>query len=193
MESVRVSLNVWQWKQYLSAELPPQAGTVRLAGVTADVSCTASAEGGHLLRFSLEIDGTISSHTIRVEWQPVHFGGRRPWWRCPSCSTRCVILYLPRVDSLACRRCFRLAYRVQRQSEVDRLHRRMNKTRGRVWSERANEFEGLSPVPPKPPRMHWRTFHRHAEKLRADNHRNMVLFVERVKGFASRIGRPLDL
>jgi hypothetical protein len=55
---------------------------------------------------------------VPLEWTPCHFGGVRPWFRCPlvvdgvPCRRRCRILFRPYNSRyFACRRCHRLSYR----------------------------------------------------------------------------------
>ena len=54
--------------------------------------------------------------SVSVDPQPLHFGGWRPWLRCPDCRRRCKYVYLPPEGSMpvrrfACRLCHRLTYR----------------------------------------------------------------------------------
>jgi hypothetical protein len=31
--------------------------------------------------------------TVWLTWTPCHYGGQRPWWRCPGCDRRVAVLY----------------------------------------------------------------------------------------------------
>lgn len=85
---------------------------------------------------------------------PCHFGGQRPWWHCPRCHRRVALLYL--LESVACRRCFDLAYRSERESGIDRAVRRADKIRDRLrWEPGILNGHGF-----KPKGMHWRTYER---------------------------------
>lgn len=97
----------------------------------------------------------------RVEPAPAAFaplrrGGRRPWFLCPAlgCGRRVAILYGGAI--FACRHCYRLAYRCQRETADDRAARRADKTRARLgWEPGILNCEGG-----KPKAMRWRTFER---------------------------------
>src|SRR5262245_45712213 len=47
-------------------------------------------------------------YVVGLEWTTCHFGGVRPWFRCPArdCRRRVAVLYGGRI--LACRQCYRL-------------------------------------------------------------------------------------
>jgi len=53
---------------------------------------------------------------IDLEATDCYFGGKRWWFRCPSCGRRCRILYLPPFENkFACRLCHNLTYRSQQE------------------------------------------------------------------------------
>jgi hypothetical protein len=91
----------------------------------------------------------------------MHLGGSRHWFECPSCGRRCRILYGG--ARFRCRLCRGAAYESQYQ------HGAMTvcELRWRI-RERLEERGGLNSrllglddgFPPKPPRMHWRTYRR---------------------------------
>lgn len=57
------------------------------------------------------------THAIPVEWTSCHFGGARPWFRCPVCDDRVTTVYSdPRRDEFACRECQELIYESQTYS-----------------------------------------------------------------------------
>ena len=60
----------------------------------------------------------------RRDWTPCNYGGARCWFLCPAagCGRRVAILYGREI--LACRHCYKLAYRSQRQSASERSMRR---------------------------------------------------------------------
>jgi Zn-finger protein len=91
---------------------------------------------------------------VRLEWTPCTYGGQRPWFVCPrpECGRRCAVLYGERV--FECRQCCGLTYESQRETRLARTLRKVNKARSRLGAD------GL-----KPPRMHWRTFHRLTELI----------------------------
>jgi hypothetical protein len=95
---------------------------------------------------------------VAVTWTACHYGGRRPWFVCPSCSRRCRVLYLRREP--ACRACHGLAYESQREDRFTRLLHRARKIRARLGGD------GME-TPPKPPGMWWRTYWRTVEEADA--------------------------
>ncbi|HVT62774.1 MAG TPA: hypothetical protein VHD33_04725 [Legionellaceae bacterium] len=58
-------------------------------------------------------------YNIHLAWDDCHLGGRRPWFICPVkiCNRRVAILYGGSV--FACRHCYNLAYKSQRESACD--------------------------------------------------------------------------
>lgn len=108
-------------------------------------------------------NGEPQRYTVSLEWTPCHYGGARPWFRCPAsgCGRRCAVLYGGRI--FACRRCHGLAYESQREDRSSRLMRKADRIRARLGAEPRDDVEV------KPPRMHWRTFERLAAEVeRAD-------------------------
>lgn len=60
---------------------------------------------------------TEHEYPVRLEYTTCHFGGVRPWFRCPACSERVGKLYLPpRRERFACRDCYDLGYTSSRRS-----------------------------------------------------------------------------
>ena len=66
----------------------------------------------------LTVDGT--SRWVSLGNTPCHFGGQRVWFCCPVCMAHVANLYF-RSRQFACRRCQRLAYRVENLNRVQRL------------------------------------------------------------------------
>ncbi len=90
--------------------------------------------------------------TVHLDWTRCHYGGRRPWFQCPHCWRRVAVLHGS--TTLACRRCFGLAYGSTREGKAQRAGRRAEKIRARLkW--RPGILWG---VDRKPPGMHWDTF-----------------------------------
>jgi hypothetical protein len=111
----------------------------------------------------------LDFENLRVVWSPCNYGGRRPWFTCPQagCGRRVVILYWR--DGFGCRRCHGLAYESQRESQVDRMARRIQKVQHRL--EGCDSGGSLTR---KPKGMHWSTYNRlckeaeHIEQIVAD-------------------------
>ena len=98
--------------------------------------------------------------TISVVWTPCHFGGERPWWRCPVCGRRVAVIYLRRQP--ACRICLGLRYRSQRLRETDRALQRARRLRRRLGGGTAL----FDPVTDRPKGMHAATYERLLTALR---------------------------
>lgn len=81
-----------------------------------------------------------------------HYGHSRQWFTCPHCSKRMALLYVG--QKVACRRCYGMAYLVQRESAHDREIRRLKAIRNRLgWEPGFLNGHGW-----KPKGMHWRTY-----------------------------------
>lgn len=92
------------------------------------------------------------------------YGGVRWWFGCPRCGRRSAKLYLPRgATRFRCRRCYRLAYQCQRETQADRLLRR-----GRKLWRRIGADTGTAPrMGQKPKWMRKRTYWRLREQANA--------------------------
>lgn len=100
-------------------------------------------------------DWKSEEYSVFLDWTDCTYGGRRPWFLCPSsqCGRRVAILYSGGAI-FACRHCYRLAYRSQRETELDCVVRRAERIRTRLgW-----EIGILNERGDKPKRMRWRTF-----------------------------------
>jgi hypothetical protein len=112
------------------------------------------------------------NYYVPLEWTPCHFGGERPWFRCPGCGRRCARLY--GADQLfTCHRCQGLAYISQRQSSADRALRRAQSIRVKLGGT-ANVFEAF---PDKPPWMRWRTYWRHRHEAQTAEAQSLKMLV----------------
>jgi hypothetical protein len=94
---------------------------VEIDEATAGASISTSASVNALtLSYTVSDDcGCIQdySYTVCLKWVPCNFGGKRPYFVCPSvgnnlaCRRRTAKLYLPPGEDLfLCRRCYRLTY-----------------------------------------------------------------------------------
>ena len=92
------------------------------------------------------------SYYIGLSYTPCHLGGRRAWFRCPTCQKRVAMLYGRTV--FACRKCCNLVYPSTTESHLDRQTRKLDKLRERLQWQAGflNGYEG------KPKGMHWKTF-----------------------------------
>jgi hypothetical protein len=97
-----------------------------------------------------------------------HYGGKRPWFRCPavrngrSCGRRVGKLSLGQ-KYFVCRHCLGLAYTSQSEEPMCRHNRRANKIRMALGGE-----PGTASLPPRKPKgMHWRTYWRKMDAIDA--------------------------
>lgn len=97
---------------------------------------------------------TSINYPIGLTWTTCNYGGRRPWWICPTdgCGRRVAVLFS--CPLFACRHCQQLAYRSQRDTQEDRAYRKAGKLRKQMgWIPGiAYGYGG------KPKGMHWATF-----------------------------------
>jgi hypothetical protein len=91
---------------------------------------------------------------VYLDYSPCHYGGERPWFRCPGCERRVAILCF--AGRFRCPRCLGLVYQTQQMSESDRRLHRIRKTRLRLGGSRSL----LDSFPPKPSGMRWSTYRR---------------------------------
>ena len=119
------------------------------------------------------------SYTVPVEWTECNFGGKRPWFRCPSkgCNERVEKLYKPLQECFfACRHCHDVTYRrcniSGKPTEIAMYKKK--KIAEKLNSEDADVSVGAWP-PTKPKNMHRDTFEKLEDKwLFWDNkHQNM--------------------
>jgi hypothetical protein len=95
------------------------------------------------------------NYPVRLQTTSCNYGGVRYWFTCPvaGCGRRVALLYLGG-KIFACRHCYRLAYKSQRESMDDRAHKRANKIRDKLNWPRGI----LNPTGDKPKGMHWTTY-----------------------------------
>jgi hypothetical protein len=116
-------------------------------------------------------------YPVWLTWTPCTYGGRRAWFLCPTreCGRCVAILYCGGI--FACRHCYRLAYRCQRETADDRAARRADRIRARLrWEPGILNGEGT-----KPKGMRWRTF----ERLTAEHE---AFVGKSLAGMARRLG-----
>jgi hypothetical protein len=126
-------------------------------------------------------DWQSMEYAVRLAWTICNFGGRRPWFLCPvqGCGRRVAILYGGAV--FACRCCYRLMYRTQRESAVDRAIRRADRIRSRLdWDAGI-----LNDVGGKPKWMRMSTF----DRLKHEHQKNVL---NSLVGIVTRLGIDLD-
>jgi len=121
---------------------------------------------------------------LDLDWTPCHYGGQRPWFRCPGCQRRVAVLCLDGKWFL-CRYCYGLSYGSQRETAQDRHYRKIRKIRDRLGASH-NLMESIWPWN-KPKGMHWRTW----ERLRAQEEQAHRLVLADLEGALARLRRGL--
>jgi hypothetical protein len=96
-------------------------------------------------------------YPVRLQTTSCNYGGERYWFTCPAvgCGRRVAVLYLGG-KYFACRHCYQLAYRSQRETADNRATRKADKIRDKLHWE-PGIFNGIGW---KPKGMHWKTYHR---------------------------------
>ena len=121
----------------------------------------AKVEVGQVrLQYNYRKDGDdweALDYPVTLVTTPCHYGGVRYWFSCPAmgCGKRVALLYLGD-RYFACRKCYQLAYRSQRETTDDRGFRGASKIRDKLSWE-----PGIAnPNGEKPKNMHCKTYHR---------------------------------
>jgi len=95
--------------------------------------------------------------SVPLERTPCHFGGTRPWFRCPRCwALRAVIYGVASDGKFGCRQCMRLGYVSEAESRIDRVNRKFHKLQAKLGEDGE-----------KPKWMRWKTFDRISDQLEA--------------------------
>ena len=102
------------------------------------------------------LNGSPWRQTFHITWTPCNYGGSRPWFQCPSCSSRRSKLYL-RHGGIACRHCYGLTYASTREGAEGRLWLKKRKLEAKIIDDGDRYL--------KPKRMHWSTFERICDQL----------------------------
>ncbi len=97
----------------------------------------------------------LVKYRVALDYQECHFGGKRPFFVCPSCGNRAVKMYLSDAHFL-CRKCHGLAYESQREKIYDRMLNKCQKIRIKLGGS-PSTFDAF---PAKPKRMHYKTYNK---------------------------------
>ena len=107
------------------------------------------------VRYRYMIAGKPIEHTVRIAQTACNYGGVRYWYRCEYCQYRVGVLYFSN-GQCACRKCFKLAYKSEREGYHDQQFRKANNIRDRLgWKPGIAHADGG-----RPKGMHWKTFYR---------------------------------
>lgn len=134
--------------------------------------CKAPGSGGELCE---------TAQVVRLTWTVPHYGGRRPWFRCPACAGRVAKLYAG--ERLACRNCAGLVYPSQNEDLYQRRIRRARKIRRRL----GGQPRLVDPYPGKPKGMHWHTYNRLLQELEEAQIDALLLLVHNLERADRRI------
>lgn len=75
-------------------------------------------------------------YPVWIERTTCHYGGSRPWFRCPRCHRRCAVIYGVANDGrFGCRRCMRLAYASEADDKLSRLWRKLRKLEAKLGED----------------------------------------------------------
>ena len=117
-----------------------------------------SNDGLQWVRLHYSVNSVPMDYKVYVEATRCNFGGVRWWWSCPLTGNRVLKLYLPPgAKKFAARAAYRLPYRSQRETQIDRTHAakaRMHKKLGVEY----DDYDGYFPKRPKG--MHEKTYDR---------------------------------
>jgi hypothetical protein len=97
------------------------------------------------------------NYPVRLQTTSCNYGGERYWFTCPAvgCGRRVAVLYLGG-KYFACRNCYQLAYKSQRETPDDRAARKADKIRDKLhWKPGILNGNGW-----KPKGMHWKNYWR---------------------------------
>ncbi len=126
----------------------------------ASVSFRLMSDGLRLSYTQISSDGSVDVvDLIPIVTTRTRFGGIRHWFECPACGRRCRKVHGG--SRFRCRRCHGLRYQSQYEWAPIGIARRRWAVRecldrgGREWSVALDDG-----FPPKPRRMHWRTYER---------------------------------
>lgn len=140
----------WEWKHHHTGEIKASIWIeVADAFITFRYKVSNRDQSCHI------------AQAVQLVTTPCNYGQQRVWFACPHCGRKAALLYLG--FKLACRRCHKMAYEVQRESLLDRKCRKLDKVRERLGWE-AGFLNGHGD---KPTGMHWYTY----EKLLTEHHR----------------------
>lgn len=109
-----IDVRIWQRQNLLD---PPGARFLEMRGRYENIS--VEVDNDHVVLNFMSDSGERRFEPIALERTPCHYGGTRPWFRCPSCDQRCAKLFL-RQGRFLCRVCHRLGYVSQLAASAER-------------------------------------------------------------------------
>ena len=152
----------WHWlhlqtrTESVDLGVQPRAERLELSYRLNSPNLEKGAMGGEWRRESILLDHT-----------PCHYGGCRPWFRCPYCEHRRALLYLSTNRgggsfhcSFRCRTCAQLAHTVEAEGAIGRMWRKQKKLMARLATADRSD-----PNPPRPKGMHEHTYRGLLERI----------------------------
>ena len=124
---------------------------------------------------------------VALTYAACHYGGARPYFRCPGithgrpCDRRVGKLFAAGRYFL-CRHCYRIAYASQSETIEDRLLRRANKRRAALGGQHGTAYG----IAPKPKGMWQRTYDQHCHEIEWCEDQANRAFLGRYRHFLSR-------
>lgn len=150
------------WLRRTGARAPGYNGHITWSHqgtVKASVSYTVE-RAGLRLRYKRSNQAELISEFIPISTTASQFGGRRHWFSCPRCKRRCRMVY--GAERFRCRLCLGAEYESKYQDVAMtiaarrwRIRQRLEEKNGSSWNLSLDH--GL---PPKPIKMHWKTYRR---------------------------------
>jgi hypothetical protein len=112
------------------------------------------------LNLSYRTNGERICYVVSIVYTSCHYGGTRPWLKCPKCDRRVGKIHLNGIMFL-CRHCYNLAYESQQTNNVNRSLRKAKLMRKRI----GGSLSIFEPIPLKPKGMHRKTYWRIREEI----------------------------
>ena len=112
-----------------------------------DISIRSESDSVRLIYSYREYGGEWKQmdYAARLTYTACHYGGVRAWFRCPSCSRRCAVIYGPG-DIFACRTGYRVAYNSQSEDFFGRMTRKAQNIQKWLGGKAGSAYA----FPPKP-------------------------------------------
>lgn len=128
-------------------------------------------------------------YPVCLQTTACHYGGERYWFTCPAagCGRRVAVLFLGG-KIFACRHCYRLAYKSQREAHDDRATRKADKIRAKL-----NWQPGILNLPGnKPKGMHCKTYLRLMEEYRDYSNQALLGMTAKMRILNNRVSALCD-
>lgn len=165
-------------------------GALRHGAFSTSASSGASvrlwAAADHLVVCASPREG-LAGQRIRYTWTDQRLGGRRRWFECPDCSSRCAVIF-ETGGRFTCRSCSGLSYQSQREAPHWRLLEQAQKIREQLGGSRNLTL----PFPAKPKGMHIATYDRLRQRAEIKEHIGLVTLSAVTQAARARLGRAAD-